>query len=91
MLGETVDGHRYFTKIAETSNRQLEMFKRAQAARQNVNFAPREIQIQKYMNGAPQVGSIFDYYSTSHSYKSGPLGKMVSQLEHQNPEARAGL
>ncbi len=44
------------------------------------------------MNGGAQPGSLFDPHLYSNlGNRKAPLGKMVSQLELSDPEARLGL
>ena len=50
MLGDSIDRNRYLAKISQVSNKQLELFKRAQEAKQ-VEIDPKERLIQKYMQG----------------------------------------
>jgi hypothetical protein len=75
------------------SNKQLEMFKRAQEQKQNQGVTSKDKLIHQYMN-VVNANSIYDGhpgFSGSPNSKVNPLGKMVSQLELHDPEARAGL
>jgi hypothetical protein len=76
MVGDTLDRHRYLTKITQASNKQLQLFRMAQEARQLEGQAPKERLIQKYMTGGPQPGSLFDPKLTMD--RATPLGKHVS-------------
>ncbi len=82
-LDSGYDRNVYLQKINAASIKQLELFKRAQEARQNQALPAKERLIQQYMQMANQGanygpgggGNMFG------SPKSKPLGKAVSQLE----------
>lgn len=92
--GESMDDrNRHLAKIQMASQKQLEMFKRAQEQKQNQGVTSKDKLVHQYMN-VINANSIYDGHPGfvgSPGSKVNPLGKMVSQLELHDPEARAGL
>jgi hypothetical protein len=73
------DRNRHLAKIQMASNKQLELFKRAQEQRQNQGVTSKDKLIHQYMN-VVNANSIYDGHPGigSPGQKVNPLGKFVS-------------
>ena len=70
----TQDRNLHLSKVMQASNKQLEMFKRAQETMQNQPLLPKERLMQVYMQAANNANQ----FGPGGSPKNAPFGKVVS-------------